>query len=168
MLLNPSWATFELQERHGETGRREAAWPSDPCGRAGLPRSAPNTMNRRHHSQAAFAMKPYEPRLAQWSGLRQGHGVIMSELGFEDLLDPLVFEYVNVLASRTLGFCDLTWRCLRHAVRRVLAARQPKVAFYLHSQSFWTPTEGLPCHVVCRSSKPWQCQPALGAAPERC
>jgi len=43
---------------------------------SGLPRSAPNTMNR--------------------------HGVIMSELGFEDLLDPLVFEYVNVLASRLL------------------------------------------------------------------
>ncbi|CAE7389526.1 kif5 [Symbiodinium sp. CCMP2456] len=43
---------------------------------SGLPRSAPNTMNR--------------------------HGVIMSELGFEELLDPLVFEYVNVLASRLL------------------------------------------------------------------
>ncbi|CAE7321793.1 kif5 [Symbiodinium necroappetens] len=45
---------------------------------SGLPRSAPNTMNR--------------------------HGVIMSELGFEELLDPLVFEHVNVLASQTLGF----------------------------------------------------------------
>ncbi|CAE7737320.1 ogfod2 [Symbiodinium pilosum] len=43
---------------------------------SGLPRSAPNTMNR--------------------------HGIIMSELGFEELLDPLVFEYVNVLASRLL------------------------------------------------------------------
>ncbi|CAE7264163.1 kif5 [Symbiodinium sp. KB8] len=43
---------------------------------SGLPRSAPNTMNR--------------------------HGVIMSELGFEELLDPLVFEHVNVLASRLL------------------------------------------------------------------
>mmetsp|Transcript_136 Transcript_136/g.309 ORF Transcript_136/g.309 Transcript_136/m.309 type:complete len:352 (+) Transcript_136:103-1158(+) len=43
---------------------------------SGLPCSAPNTMNR--------------------------HGIIMSELGFEELLDPLVFEYVNVLASRLL------------------------------------------------------------------
>ena len=28
----------------------------------------------------------------------------MSELGFEELLDPLVFEHVNILASQSLGF----------------------------------------------------------------
>ncbi|CAK9007891.1 unnamed protein product [Durusdinium trenchii] len=49
---------------------------------SGLPRTAPNTMNR--------------------------FGIIMSELGFcEHLLDPLVFEYVNVVATRLLpAFCE--------------------------------------------------------------
>ncbi|CAJ1356021.1 unnamed protein product [Effrenium voratum] len=49
---------------------------------SGLPRTAPNSMNR--------------------------FGVIMSELGFcEGLLDPLVFEYVNVMAGRLLSaFCE--------------------------------------------------------------
>eukprot|EP00438_Fugacium_kawagutii_P018512 Skav201485 [mRNA] locus=scaffold828:231754:241438:- [translate_table: standard] len=49
---------------------------------SGLPRTAPNTMNR--------------------------FGIILSELGFcERLLDPLVFDYVNVVANRLLpAFCE--------------------------------------------------------------
>ena len=49
---------------------------------SGLPRTAPNTMNR--------------------------FGIIMSELGFcERLLDPLVYDYVNVVAARLLpAFCE--------------------------------------------------------------
>merc|ERR1719330_605534 len=44
---------------------------------SGLPKSAPNTMNR--------------------------HGVILSELGFcPDFLDPLVSDYIEVLASKLL------------------------------------------------------------------
>mmetsp|Transcript_111810 Transcript_111810/g.316573 ORF Transcript_111810/g.316573 Transcript_111810/m.316573 type:complete len:379 (+) Transcript_111810:57-1193(+) len=44
---------------------------------SGLPRTAPNTMNR--------------------------HGIILKELGFgSGLLDPLVYEYINALAGRLL------------------------------------------------------------------
>lgn len=49
---------------------------------SGLPRTAPNTMNR--------------------------FGIILSELGFcEHLLDPLIYDYVNIIASRLLpAFCE--------------------------------------------------------------